>query len=316
MPDLNSLMNDIPTDITEAENTNEFEQEVKDTEEVVEDENDIEEVDNDDSTTDSDTDDPEETDESDEEPEDDNDDYFTTAEVEDEKPVTPPAPATTVEEKAEADYIYENLQKISVRIVNAKDEIETVQVYGAGDLPQDFKSFASPYEQTVFSTAVSQQVIKATQLQDQYRQQQSNKQVEEYNTRENRQIAEDLRDLRGDGVFPKFKGNPGTKEFDNSDGAKEFDKVVTYMNETNDRYAAEANQGKAYRHIGFREAFELLNPNIREKSQAESKSRREVARRLKSTQGTSATKTKNNPQPVSNLRDLEEEFKIFSGSQP
>jgi hypothetical protein len=138
--------------------------------------------------------------------------------------------------------------------------------------------------------------------------------TEDYNKKEDRAIAEDLKDLREEGVFPKFKGTPGTRDFDTSDGAKEFDRVVAYMNEKNNEYNRRANSGSAFRHIGFAEAFALLNPGIREKAEAEDKGRRTIARKLKSSQGSTATKGKVNPASVTNLTDLEEEFKVFTGA--
>ena len=208
----------------------------------------------------------------------------------------------------EGQYILEGLNKISVRIINAKDEVETVQVYGWGDLPRDYKGIATPYEQGLFSSAVQNQELTARQRQAEYRANQQQIQQEQFMQRENRAIAEDLADLRSDGLFPKFKGEPGSKEFNSSDGAKEFDRVINYMNEYNDRALEASSKGKAYRHIGFREAFIMLNgPNPKAAEQREQKARRAVASRTVTSQGTSSKTTRQLPR-VSNITDLQSEW--------
>lgn len=314
MPDpsnLSDLINDAPEELLsdepeleEEDDTSvdnpvdeplEDEEPVEDEEESVGDEEDEEE--------------PEE--EKEDEPEDD-DDYVTKVDL-DEKPETPVT--TTPSQEAEAEFVLAKLQKISVRIINGKDETETVEVYGYGDLPKDYKGIATAYEAGVFQTAVTEQLGKVKDLQGQFRNDQQQKMVDAEAEKENRSIARDLQDLRADSVFPKFKGEPGTREFDTSAGAKEFDRVVAFMNERNAEYVRLANRGEAYRHIGFKEAFELLNPGLKEKSNKEEQARRIVARKNKSGTGTPATKITRSPRQVSNLTDLEEEFKTFTGGQ-
>lgn len=242
----------------------------------------------------------------------DNDDYFTTAEETLPAQTTPQPPAQPDDA---AKFILDGLAKIPVRIVAGDDTIQTVEVYGFGDLPRDYKGFATPYEQGVFQAAVTAQELKARELQTQFNQLQSQKQADRYVELENQSIAEDLTELRQDGVFPKFKGNPGSREFNESDGGKEFDRVLAFMNERNDAYAKRAQSGKAYRHIGFREAFELLNgPNLKAAEQAETKARREVAAKTVSQKGTTATTAKAAPKRVTNLTDLTDEF-LAMGNQ-
>lgn len=242
---------------------------------------------------------------------DDNEDYFTTAEEEPETPVatTTPTPITGAAGEDESKFVLDGLAKISVNIINKDDKVETVSVYGYGDLPRDYKGIATPYEAGVFQTAVTQQLNKIDQLRGQYQQTQVTKQNEAFVERENRAIAEDITELRQEGVFPKFRGTPGTKEFNESDGAKEFDRVVEFMNTRNDDYAKRAQSGKSYRHIGFREAYEMLNgPAKAQADKAENSARRKAAGKTVSRRGTSASTARQPAGRVNNLNDLADEF--------
>lgn len=264
----------------------------------------------------------------DEDEDEDNDDYFTKGDDEDEdkpKPVVAdtPAPPAAVAQSDEAKFILDNLAKISVNIVvegtDGKDVIQQVSVYGYGDLPANFKGYANPREGELFRGAVTAQELKAQQLQSQFQtsKQQSDlkKASEEYTVKENKAIAEDLTELRKEGLFPKFKGNPGTKEFNESDGAKEFDRTVAFMNKKNDEYVARANTGKNYRHIGFREAFEMLHgQNPKAAEQAEDKARKKIAGKVVSKRGTKATTIKGGVARVNSLSDLESEFQAAVSS--
>ncbi len=296
MPELQDLINDIPTDVEEQDTDTETDEQVEESQEV-EEEQEVEETDPQDDEEASE-------DEQDDEVED--DDYITNPPEEDVKPPETTAPVTPTDE---GKYILDGLQKIAVRIVAADDSIKTVEVYGWGDLPRDMKGFPTPYEQGVFQSAVTAQELKARELQGEFRQKQANEQTQEFERRENHAIADDLTELRQEGLFPKFKGKPGTKEFEQSDGGKEFDRVVSFMNDRNDRYLAASKKGKAYRHIGFREAFDMLHgPDPKATEKAEDTARRKVAKKLVSAKGTSATKQRSTPRRVNNLTDLISEF--------
>jgi hypothetical protein len=250
-----------------------------------------------------------------EEEDEDQDDYFTSSGSDDDDKPAADKPPQTPQATDENSYILQNLSKIQVRIVAADDKVKTVEVYGYGDLPRDMKGFATPYEQGVFNQSVIAQENRAKELQSEFRNQKMQADTEEYVLRENRAIAEDLTELRQEGIFPKFKGVPGSKEFNESEGAKEFDKVIAFMNEQNDNYGKAAQGGKAYRHIGFREAFVMLNgPNPKAAEKAEDAARRKVAGKLASSGGTSAdSKTVSNKR-VTNINELAREFEQFVGS--
>jgi hypothetical protein len=309
---LNDIAGDIPADILNADEADDIEGG----------DDDIEEDDKDDAAEDDDAGDDdagEDEDDADEEEDDDNDDYFTKGDDEDEdkpKVADAPAPPAAVAQSDEAKFILDNLAKIAVNViveVDGKEVIQQVQVYGYGDLPANFKGYANPREGELFRGAVTAQELKAQQLQTQFQQNRQKADMEkasqEYTIKENRAIAEDLTELRKEGLFPKFKGNPGTKEFNESEGAKEFDKTVAFMNKKNDEYIQRANSGKNYRHIGFREAFEMLHgPNPKAAEQAEDRARKKIAGKVVSKRGTRAQTVKTGVARVNNLTDLAEEF--------
>jgi hypothetical protein len=202
---------------------------------------------------------------------------------------------------------------------DGKDVVQMVEVYGYGDLPANFKGYANPLEGERFRGQVTAQELKAQKLKDQYDQGKATEraaaQQAEYTKRENKAIAEDLTELRKDGIFPKFRGTPGTKEFNESDGAKEFDKVVAFMNKKNDQYLQKANNGAAYRHIGFREAYEMLHgQNPKAKEQAEDRTRKKIAGKVVSKRGSKAQTVKAGVARVNNMTDLADEFVSTMGS--
>jgi hypothetical protein len=261
------------------------------------------------------TDDTETEDEDDDE--DEQTDYFT-APIEDEaKPVVEApktaAPLADTEDK----YVLENLSKIPVNIVvtgaDGKDVIQRVEVYGNGDLPANFKGFATPLEAENYRSSLTIQITRALDLRKDYKANATRIEAErtqaEYDLKERRAIAEDLTELRAAELFPHFKGKPGTKEFSESAGGKEFDKVIAFMNKRNDEYIQRASAGKNYRHIGFREAFDMMHgPNPKAAQQAEDKARKTIAAKTKSGRGADAGAKTVKTGRVSNLNDLNAEF--------
>lgn len=247
------------------------------------------------------------------------DDYVEDLGEEDE-PAPGSLPATKQPEVTdEGQYILNGLSKIKTSIImptaDGKGEVKEVEVYGWGDLPKNMQGFATPYEQGVFTASAQNQELKARDLQGEFRQNKVKSDTEAYTMRENQAIARDLRTLRQEGIFPKFKGVPGSSEFNGSDGAKEFDRVVAFMNEQNDESGQAAQKGNAFYHISFRQAYRMLHP---EQFDAKAKGRRQagdraIARRAKG--GTGGTRPDRNVQTgrVSNINDLAGEFESFTG---
>lgn len=258
--------------------------------------------------------------------EDEDGDYITDADLEDEeekpKPAAPAANGQTPQPPItdEGQYILSKLQKIETRVIvpgaDGKDEVKTVQVYGWGDLPRDMKGFATTYEQGVFTASAQNQELEARRLQGEFRETKMRQDAEQYTLKENRAIARDLQALRNEGLFPKFKGVPGSKEFNESEGAKEFDKVIAFMNEQNDEAGQAAQKGDAFFHISFRQAFYMLHgTSVRDKAKQTQQGRQQVARRLKSGDGASKGQRNVGSKRVSNITDLADEFAEFAGSQ-
>lgn len=219
-----------------------------------------------------------------------------------------------ITETDEGKYILSKLQPISVRIVTADDKIETVQVYGEAQLPRDFKGFASKYEEVQFNKAIVLQENRALDAQREFRNNRQTIEQQQFQEVVNRGIMEDLQDLRKEGLFPKFKGEPGSKEFDNSEGAKEFDRVMEFMNDYNDKALEASQRGRDFRRIGFREAYTMLHgPNPKAAEQREQQARRAVAQRTATRRGTQPTNRGTLPR-VTNINDLADEFQQFVGS--
>lgn len=308
MPELADIINDLPPELASDGST------VDDTTDpVVDDPNteDVEDTEEDDQNMDDDA-------NADEDAEDEEDDYFTDADDEEDKPggANDPAPGVT----DEGQYILTNLPKIAVNVVMPKadgsegNEVRQVQVYGFGDLPKNMLGFVSEYERGIFIMNANNNETKARELQSEFRQNKTKVETDLYVKKENKMIADDLTDLRKEGIFPKFKGVPGSEEFTQSPGGKEFDRVVAYMDQKNAEYGRAAQQGRAFKHIGFREAFEMLNgPNLKKAQQQDTASRRAAAAKLKGSRGTKSDTKVVSTKRVNNINELADEFATFAG---
>lgn len=242
-------------------------------------------------------------------------------EEDDPKPPAAVQPPAAVAADPEANYILTNLPKISVNVLmptadGKGQETKTVQVYGWGDMPKNMLGFVSAYEQGVFTSSAQNNETKARELQNNFRQQKVQADTEAYTMRENKAIARDLKTLRTEGLFPKFKGVPGTKDFNDSEGAKEFDRVVAFMNEQNDEAGQAAQKGDAFYHISFRQAYRMLHPEKFDTKAiaARKNGEKAVARRVKSGGGGTPPKPNIQTARVSNINDLASEFDAFAGS--
>lgn len=246
----------------------------------------------------------------------DNDDgYFALDEEEDneEQPTAPvvPIPSNFSEEDK---YIVDNLPLISVRVIMPDDSIKTLQVRSATELPRDMKGIATPYEDKQFDLANAAQESRARELQTNYRQHQTRIQSQEYEKRENAAIREDIDELQRNGDIPTFKAKPGTKAFDDDPAAKIVQETIDFMNTRNAKYLEKSTTGGTYRHIGFAEAYELINGNGKAKiDPKDSSARKDAARKLVSKQGGTGTKIK---APVSGrtIQQVAAEFDDFESN--
>lgn len=316
MPELNELMGELPEGLGGTATVDD-DQDDDEEETVVDDNQQVDDDSGDDSEEDADD------DEEDGKEVDDEDDDDFVVDIDDEPVNKVEQPKDLPKLDNEGTYILERLPKISTNVIvleNGKEVQKTVQVYGINDLMQTpgIKGFVSDLEQARFTTEVNNNEIKARELQGEFRRQKAEQDVQAYNTRENRAVARDLRDLRQEGIFPKFKGVPGSREFEGSDGAKMFDEVIAYMNEQNDQYGQAAAKGEAFYHMSFRQAYRELHPEVfnTKNKEAQRKQDKQIARRVKSGGGTRSASGKNlQTTRVSNINDLASEFAAFTGSR-
>ena len=210
----------------------------------------------------------------------------------------------------EEQYIIDNLPLISVRVVMADDSIKTFQVRSGAELPRDMKGIASAYEAQMFNSATSLQESRARELQTYYRQNQANITSQEYEKKENLSIKEDVAELQREGEIPKFKAQPGTKDFNADPAAKVIDEVITFMNTKNAEYLEKSNKGYAYKHIGFAEAFKLMEKQDNSSKQ-NSSARKDAAKKLVSHQGSSSSKNYKPPVSGRTMAELARDFEDF-----
>lgn len=234
------------------------------------------------------------------------DDGYVIDDEEEEKPKEVEQPKETQPSNLnpEQKYIYDNLPTLSVTGKDGK----RYDVKVPNELPDDFE-YANAREQANFTSAVASQEIKANTLQNQYQTQASDKSAEEFATREDKAITDDIASLQKLGDIPTFKKKPSDPDFDSDPTAVLIDNVREFMDKRNDDFLKRYNAGQAYRHIGFEEAFyayRRANPETTRSTeqQAEDKQRKEVGRNV-SSKGTKATGTKR-PQVRSGMqtRDL------------
>ena len=162
---------------------------------------------------------------------------------------------------AETKYLADNIKEIgdAVTFTGKIGEKEvSFKVWDVAGLPKDFQP-DSIVEFNQGIQTLNRMDSKANELLGKYRSEQSVSAVRDFEQRENTAIRDDLAELQTEGAFPKFKVKPGDKGFDDDPAAQEMAKVVQFMQERNQKYLEDTNKGKQYRHIGFREAFELYS---------------------------------------------------------
>jgi len=136
---------------------------------------------------------------------------------------------------------------------------------------------------------------KAEQLLGGYRNQQTQQQTADFEARENEGIRQDVAELQKDGVFAKFKVQPGSKDFESDPAAVQMTEVLAIMTKRNEQYIAEYNQGRPYKHISFKEAFDIYSKAEAPKAKAveqkkEDNDRKKVADKTSTNRGMVADK--------------------------
>lgn len=226
------------------------------------------------------------------------DEGFTADELEEtpevETPPSPePTPANVEGMDAETKYIFDNLPNITARIKDG-DGVKEIQLKSPTQLPENFE-FASKRDEVLFMNAVSAQENRALQLQSTYQQQQQSTQNQQFEERENAMIRDDVAELQKEGELPKFKTQVGDPEFEKDPATQEVQKVLDFMEERNQQYLNDYNQGRPYRHIGFREAyymFQRTGQSTQVAQQQEDRERKEIANRTTTPRGLVPTELK------------------------
>lgn len=178
----------------------------------------------------------------------------------DEVPTAPASPPTdaagVVLSQAEQKYVVDNIgDPLIIRGMRGDKEVE-LKVYDPTQIPRDFQ-FGSQTDLLAAQQGFQRLENKAQQLLGNFRNEQSQAQMQDFEKRENEGIRQDVAELQKDGDFPKFKIQPGQKGFDDDPAAKQMAEVLEIMTKTNNQYMAEYQQGRPYKHIGFKEAFDI-----------------------------------------------------------
>lgn len=171
-------------------------------------------------------------------------------------------PAQVQNVDPELKYIADNLPDITVRILQDGKPV-SVSVKSWTQLPENVE-FASPRDQLQFMNAMVAQENRAQQLQGKYRQDQETQLQSDFEARENAAIRSDITKLQNEGNLPKFKVGPDDSGFADDPNTKEVQTVLDFMNKKNQEYLEGYNNGRAYKHIGFEEAYYMM-PETRQK---------------------------------------------------
>lgn len=166
----------------------------------------------------------------------------------------------------ETQYIVDKLPDITTTIL-VDGKPQEVSVKSWTQLPQDVE-FASKRDELAFMNALTAQESRAKELQTEYRTNQNQAQVTDFEQREATGIRSDITKLQTEDLLPKFKLQPDQPGFEDDPGTKEVQKVLDFMNKRNQDYLETYNKGGPYKHIGFEEAYYML-PDTQKKTAQE-----------------------------------------------
>lgn len=196
---------------------------------------------------------------------------------------TPPPPAGNL--TPEQQFIYDNLPTLSVRgkdghMYNVKVDTE---------LPESF-DFASKADERSFYRDLTAQELNARELRNQFMQSANAQQAANFEERENESIRQDVADLQREGVMPRFKLKVEDPKFDGDPAAKQMQEILDVMTDRNEQYLKEFQQGRSYRHIGFKEAYDVWAKTSKEgkahtEQQKEDRERKGIADKVTSRPG-------------------------------
>jgi hypothetical protein len=218
------------------------------------------------------------------------------AEVEEAETPTqaPPTDAAGVQlSTAEQKYVVDNIgEPLVIHGMRGDKEVE-LKVFDPTQIPRDF-TFGSQADLLAAQQGFQRLENKAQQLLGNFRNEQSQTQAADFEKRENEGIRQDVAELQKDGDFPKFKIQPGQKGFDDDPAAQQMAEVLDIMTKTNEQYMKEYQQGRPYKHIGFKEAFDTFQKvNAGKQKQTAQKEedteRKEIAKKVGNGRGLSSS---------------------------
>jgi hypothetical protein len=215
-------------------------------------------------------------------------------------PKVPDAPITDASgiqlSAAEQKYVLDNIgEPMIIRGMRGTgDDAKEVElkVFDPSQIPRDFQ-FGSQADLLAAQQGFSRLETKAQSLVGGFRNQQSQTQTTDFENRENEGIRQDVSELQNAKEFPGFKVKPGSKGFDDDPAAKQMAEVLDIMGKRNDQYMKEYQQGRPYKHIGFKEAFDVYQKNANVKKQdtaqkTEDTERKQIADKVGTSRGMSA----------------------------
>lgn len=206
----------------------------------------------------------------------------------------------------EQKYILDNLTPITVRgTVGDSKEVKEYKVYSPEYLPRGFK-YTDDRELSSATKAFSSLENRALQLQNDYRNQESQKATEDFKKREDTADRQDIAELQRDGQIPRFKAQPDSADFESDPGVVVVQEVIDFKEAQNAKYLEEYNAGRPYKHIGFDEAFRMFQRTAKDPAQdKEDTERVEQAKRTSKTSGQSSTESVNKPRVHSGMGSMD-----------
>jgi hypothetical protein len=208
----------------------------------------------------------------------------------------------------EDQYVLQGLTPVKISGKVGDKDVE-VDIYSTDQLPAGFKyADDASHDRAIRATQINE--LTARERQADYRNQQTQKAAKEFKEAEDASDRADIGELQRSGDIPKFKANPTSKEWDSDPANQLVQAVLDFKEKENQKYIEDYNAGKkAYRHIGFEEAYykyQRLNP-AKTRSEAEKnedKERKQIASRTNKTAGTSSNKADKDDTRITSTRDL------------
>ena len=204
----------------------------------------------------------------------------------------------------EQQYILDNLAPVKVR-GEVDGKVQVFDVFDPSQLPDGFK-YTSDRERDIATKAFMMVENKATQLQNDYRNQETQRVQREFKAREDKADRMDIAELQKNGDIPRFKADRSSKDFDSDPATVMIQEVLDFKEAQNQKYLDEYNAGRPYKHIGFVEAHQMYkraNPTNRAQDKEDTE-RKALAQRTAKSRGGQDNSAPRRPL-ARNSRDLD-----------